>query len=186
MLRPRERSWLSDRDNEKEAGLPAATSRAVFRGNDLTTYYTLRTDTWIMSLPSDWEQRDASSSSSLYFEAGDGTKGLYISTWKLREDDARAAEQVAKVFRANDLKSLDNMGGYQWRIVDDMNDAVHDASISVTDCMAENNNYRVIGKIIAAPPFVVRASFHDYACIDYAASRAYFAPLIESLCLLRE
>ena len=168
------------------ASLHAAPGHAAYRGNDLTTYHTIRTDTWIMSLPSDWEQRDASGSSSLYFEAVDGTKGLYISTWKLRDDDTRAAEQVAKVFRANDLKSLDNMGGYQWRIVGDMNDVVQDACVSVTDCMAENNNYRVIGKIIAAPPFVVRASFHDYACVDYAGSCAYFAPLIESLCLLRE
>lgn len=137
-----------------------------------------------MSLPTDWEQREASASSSLYFEAIDGTKGVYISAWKLREGDARAAEQVAKVFRANDLKSLDNMGGYQWRIINDLSDASDDAFISVTDCMAEGNNYRVIGKIISAPPLVVRASFHDYACTDYAASCAYFSPLIESLCLL--
>lgn len=152
----------------------------------MTTYYTIRTDTWIMSLPSDWGQRDASSSSSLYFEASDGTKGLYISTWKLREDDTRAAEQIVKVFRANDLKSLDNMGGYQWRIVDDESDTLDGACVAITDCMAQDNNYRVIGKIIAAPPFVVRASFHDYACIDYAQSRAYFSPLLESLCLLKE
>ncbi len=164
----------------------AATSHVAFRGNELTTYHTIRTDTWIMSLPSDWGQRDASSSSSLYFEASDGTKGLYISTWKLREDDTRAAEQVVKVFRANDLKSLDNMGGYQWRIIDDESDTLNGTCVAITDCMAEDNNYRVIGKIIAAPPLVVRASFHDYACIDYAQSRAYFSPLLESLCLLNE
>lgn len=168
------------------AEILAVTGRAVLRGNDLPTYHTISTDTWIMSLPSDWEQRDASGSSSLYFEAADGTKGMYISTWKLREDDARMAEQVAKVFRANDLKSLDNMGGYRWRIVSDMTDVTPDACISLTDCMAEDNNYRVVGKILAAPPFVVRASFHDYACTDYAASCTSFAPLIESLCLLKE
>lgn len=152
----------------------------------MTTYYTLRTDTWIMSLPSDWAQRADNGGNSLYFEAADGTKGLYISTWKLKADDSRAAEEVAKVFRANDLRSLDNMGGYQWRIVNDISDVTQDACIATTDCMADGNNYRVIGKVLAAPPFVVRASFHDYACVDYTASQTYFAPIVDSLCLLKE
>lgn len=151
----------------------------------MTTYYTIRTDTWIMSLPSDWVQRDAGASSSVYFEAGDGAKGMYISTWSLSADDMRSPEEVARVFRAHDLKSLDNMGGYEWRIVSDVDDITPDACGMVTDCLARENNYRVIGKILAAPPFVVRASFHDYACNDYAASKACLAPVVDSLCLMR-
>lgn len=158
---------------------------AINAKNNMMTYYTIRTDTWIMSLPSDWVQREAGSSASLYFEAGDGSKGMYISTWSLREDDRRFPEEVAKVFRAHDLKSLDNMGGYEWRIIDDVGDVTSAACAMVTDCLAAENSYRVVGKILAAPPFVVRASFHDYACNDYAASKAYLSPVVDSLCLIR-
>lgn len=152
----------------------------------MASYNTIRTDTWIMSLPTDWTQRGGEENGSLYFEADDGTKGIYISTWHLAENDKRAAEEVAKAFRANDLKSLDNMDGYRWRIVDDMSDITQDACLSVTDCLAAENNYRVVGKILAAPPSVVRASFHDYACGDYAASKLSLSPLVDSLCLLKE
>jgi hypothetical protein len=147
----------------------------------MENYNVVRTDNWIMALPSDWEQKQTADSSSVYFESGDGTKGLYISTWSLGAEDSRSPEEVAKSFKANDLKSLQNMQGYRWQVVAETSDSGENSCIAVTDCLAVENSYRTVGKIIAQPPLVVRASFHDYACGDYDASRNYFADLVSSL-----
>lgn len=47
--------------------------------------------------------------------------------------------------------------------------------------LAAAHTYRIVTKIVARPPLVVRASFHDYLCEDYRISRAYFTPIIDSL-----
>lgn len=149
-------------------------------------YNVVRTDTWVMVLPSDWEQKQTSDTSSVYFEAADGTKGLYISTWSLASEDKRAPDDVARSFKANDLKSLYNMPGYRWQVVEESSDSGENSCVAVTDCFAAENSYRTIGKIIAMPPLVVRASFHDYACADYETSRGYFADLVSSLRFFHE
>jgi hypothetical protein len=73
------------------------------------------------------------------------------------------------------------MQGYRWQVVGETSDSGENSCIAVTDCLAVENSYRTVGKIIAQPPLVVRASFHDYACSDYEASRNYFADLVSSL-----
>ncbi|HYD59523.1 MAG TPA: hypothetical protein VEC35_04175 [Noviherbaspirillum sp.] len=143
--------------------------------------YTIRTDIWQMSLPADWEERKTADGKSLYFESRDGTKGLYIATWSLAADDRRTAEEVAGSFKAADLRALDAMDGYAWQIVNQVNRAIGQACVAITDCLATEKCYRSLGKILAAPPLVVKASFHDYACTDYQLSVDYFAPVIDSL-----
>lgn len=152
----------------------------------MRTYNVVRTDTWMMALPSDWVQKQAADKVSVYFEAADGTKGLYISTWSLGADDHRTPEEVVHSFKANDWKALQNMQGYQWQVMSEINDVGGSICVNVTDCLADQHGYRAIGKIIAAPPLVVRAAFHDYACGDYEASRSYFADLVSSLRFCRE
>ncbi|HYD93841.1 MAG TPA: hypothetical protein VEC01_00850 [Noviherbaspirillum sp.] len=147
----------------------------------MTNFYTIRTDIWLMSLPSDWEERRTPDGKSLYFECKDGTKGLYIATWSLSEDDGRSAEDIAGSFKTADLKALDAMEGYAWKIVEQVNRGSGQACVAITDCLAAEKCYRSLGKILAMPPVVVKASFHDYACVDYAASQAYFAPIVDSL-----
>lgn len=152
----------------------------------MQTYNVVRTDTWIMVLPSDWVQKQTTDSNSTYFEAADGSKGMYINTWSLGADDGRTPEEVTQSFKANDWKSLQNMQGYQWKVMSEINDTGNSVCVSVTDCLATQHNYRAIGKIIAAPPLVVHAFFHDYACGDYEASCSYFAHLVSALRLCRE
>lgn len=144
-------------------------------------FHRLHTDIWLMHLPDDWAERKTSDGKSLYFECKDGTKGLYIATWNLAGDDRRTAEAVAGSFKAADLRALDAMEGYAWEIVNQVNRANGPACVAITDCMAAAKSYRTIGKILAAPPIVVKASFHDYACTDYRVSHDYFEPIIDSL-----
>ncbi|TFV92909.1 hypothetical protein E4K72_19275 [Oxalobacteraceae bacterium OM1] len=148
----------------------------------MTTYQGLRTDVWSMALPDDWSQKaNRADEGSLYFESGDGTKGLYISTWTLGPNDRRSAADVAGAFRANDRRSLDAMHGYRWQILEDGDAEAGGVHAAVTDYFAAAQSYRAVGKILAAPPLVVRASFQDYACGDVEASREYFQPIIDSL-----
>lgn len=145
-------------------------------------YQGLRTDVWTMALPEDWRERpNHGDQGSLYFESADGTKGLYISTWSLGGHDKRSAAEVAATFRANDRRSLDAMQGYSWQVLLDAEQDDHGEHTTVTDYYAANQSYRAIGKILAAMPLVVRASFQDYACADLEASSSYFQPLVESL-----
>lgn len=144
-------------------------------------FYTIRTDIWQMALPADWAERKTADGSSLYFECKDGSKGLYIATWNLAADDRRNAEEVAGSFKAADLRALDAMNGYAWEIVSQVHRANGPACVAITDCLATDKNYRTVGKVLAVPPVVVKASFHDYACVDYPLSQDYFAPLIDSL-----
>jgi hypothetical protein len=147
----------------------------------MTTYHTIHTDIWQMSLPSDWTQREVSSGKSLYFEAADGTKGVYLTTWTLGEGDQRTAEDVSASFRQADLQSLMNMPGYAGQTISEVTRSTGLACVSITDCLVAEKNYRTVGKILVVSPLVVKASFHDYACSDYDASLNYFAPMIDSL-----
>ena len=147
----------------------------------MNAYNTVRTDIWTMSLPGDWVQRAVSDGKSLYFESGDGTKGIYIATWNLSADDNRTAEDIAASFKAVDLTSLTSMNGYSWKIVAETSHGSGQACVALTDCLAAEKNYRTVGKILVASPIVVRAAFHDYACGDYEVSRAAYAPIIDSL-----
>jgi len=141
----------------------------------------IRTDTWIISLPSDWLERGTTEAGALYFESPDGEKAMYISTWNLGEGAHQSSKDVTESFRATDIRTLHSMEGYSWQTVDEGLVQYETSTISVVDSLAPEQSYRIIGKILAAPPVVVRASFHDYVCSDYAASKAYFAPIIESL-----
>jgi hypothetical protein len=152
----------------------------------IVTHNTIQTDIWTISLPPDWTERETSGSKSLYFEAADGTKGVYIGSWTLGDGDRRAAEDVAASFKDTDLKSLSRMNGFVWQVVSESSYGSGAACVAVTDYMASQNNYRSVGKILAVPPLVVRASFYDYACSDYNASRNYFSPIIDSLRLSGE
>ena len=143
---------------------------------------TIRTDTWIISLPSDWVEKGTTDAGALYFESSNGEKAMYITTWNLGEGSNQSRD-VADSFKATDIKTLHNMEGYTWQTVDEEFLQHESSSITVVDSFAPEKHYRIVGKILADPPVVVRATFHDYACSDYAVSRAYFAPIIKSLCL---
>ncbi|WP_206047014.1 hypothetical protein, partial [Noviherbaspirillum denitrificans] len=66
-------------------------------------------------------------------------------------------------------------------IVNQVNKANGGACVAITDCLAVEKCYRSIAKILATPPIVVKASFHDYACMDYRTSQDYFVPIVDSL-----
>ena len=147
----------------------------------MSTFDTIRTQTWVISIPTDWIEGQERKNGDWYFESRDGEKGLYIATWHLGDKDARNAEEVAESFKRVDLKTLREMADHSWRIIADAIEQIDGVSVATIDALDQAKNYRIAGKILSRPPVVVRASFHDYYCEDYTASAGYFAPIIGSL-----
>ena len=147
----------------------------------MPTFDTIRTKTWVISIPTDWTEGRETEKGAWYFESQDGGRGAYIATWHLGDRESRNAADVAESFRQSDLRTLREMAGHSWRIIAEKVEQIDRVSVATTDAFDQARSYRIAGKILSRPPVVVRASFHDYNCEDYGVSAAYFAPIIGSL-----
>jgi hypothetical protein len=78
------------------------------------------------------------------------------------------------------------MDGYSGMTITDETVQAGESAVVLMDSLAKEKNYRIAGKIVASMPIVVRAAFHDYACVDHEASVEYFAPIIASLRIFAE
>jgi hypothetical protein len=144
--------------------------------------HVIRGDSWSITLPDGWGTPETTENGTIYIDADDRSKGIYLTTWTLGPDDESGTpDAVAESFASKDAKALEEMDGYGWRCVEDHVQGAQDPGVVFLDHLADANQYRVATKVIARPPVVVRAAFHDYMCEDYDASREYFAPIIASL-----
>ena len=143
----------------------------------------VRTDNWVLRLPADWTPVD-DGGQGFHLESGDGNKVLYIATHIIPPDHPSSVEQLAEWFVAKDLETLDNMDGYAWVAMDQRIEPAPGCCIALLDRYAQGQDTRFIGKILSRPGQVVRASFQDHQCGGYAASKAYFAPILASLQLV--
>jgi hypothetical protein len=62
--------------------------------NVMQSLGTIHTDTWSITLPTDWVEQGETKEGALYFESADGTKGLYISSWDLAEAEPQTSLQI--------------------------------------------------------------------------------------------
>jgi hypothetical protein len=144
-------------------------------------FETIGIGNWTMRVPKDWVVTDESSAGVLHLESGNGAKAISVSTWNLGGGAMRPGAEIAEAFKQAELKSLREMAGYTWQLMAEESLQAGALSIVFTDNWDPANNYRIAGLVMARPPLVVRATFHDYACVDYPASGRYFAPIIDSL-----
>ncbi len=143
---------------------------------------TISTETWQISLPPDWVAKEGGQGGHYEFESPDGAKGVSIGTWMVgRAGTGRSSRDVAESFRSTTRASLLAMPGYAWDILVDELVEMGALSIALSDAWAREQSYRITGVVLARPPIIVRAAFHDYLCGNLEASRAYFAPIMESL-----
>jgi hypothetical protein len=140
----------------------------------------IRTANWVLRLPGDWVAVD-DQSQGFQFESADNSKGLFIATHSVGPAHPSSVEELAEWFLAADAATLADMRDYAWRSLQRTVQAADGCCTALHDSLAPAKDYRVIAKILARPGQVVRASFHDYDCRDYAASHAYFAPILGSL-----
>jgi len=146
----------------------------------LPDFETVGLGNWTIRVPKDWMVTDESSAGVMHMESGNGTKAVSVSTWNLGAAQ-RSGPEVAEAFKQAGLKSLREMAGYTWQEMAEESLQAGAISIAFTDSWDAANSYRIAGLVMARPPLILRATFHDYACVDYAASARYFAPIIDSL-----
>ncbi|MES2016193.1 MAG: hypothetical protein V4484_06815 [Pseudomonadota bacterium] len=138
------------------------------------------TANWVLRLPGDWAAVD-DQVQGFQFESADNSKGLFIATHSIGAAHPSSVEDLAAWFLAADAATLADMRDYAWKSLQRTVQAADGCCMALHDSLAPAQDYRVIAKILARPGQVVRASFHDYDCRDYAASQAYFAPILGSL-----
>ena len=145
--------------------------------------HTVRGDSWTIVLPDGWKAPETLENGTVYIDSVDESKGIFVTTWMLAPEDASTSPAAAaESFKDKDVQALQQMDGYTWRLVDERVDTPETGvAVALADHMADAHEFRIATKVIARPPLVVRAAFHDYNCDDHAASRDYFAPLIQSL-----
>ena len=147
--------------------------------------HVVRAGSWTITLPDGWSTPETMENGTIYIDAQDRSKGIYLTTWTLGpRDESGTPDAIAESFASKDAKALEAMDGYEWRRVGDVSQGPQDPGVVFVDHLAGAHQYRVATKVIARPPIVVRAAFHDYMCDDYDASRDYFAPIIASLGLV--
>lgn len=135
------------------------------------------TSDWRVTLPADWQHRHTNDG-VVYFESADARYGLYVSVWNIGTAD-RSPDEVAQEFLAGEQAALDALPEHAWA------HAAHATGPGETllDSLEQGRRYRVLGRFIARPPRVLRATFHDYDCRDLAESTGLLAPLLEHTAL---
>ena len=147
----------------------------------MPSHVLVTTPTWQIRMPEDWVEQTTSESGEVYFESGDGSKGLYIATWNIPASDGNDSRTVAQSFRRAEVSSLKRMPGYSWELLLDEFILMETAFVTICDAWARARSYRIASKVLADVPVLVRAAFHDYQCDDLEESQLYFAPIIHSL-----
>ena len=144
---------------------------------------TLSTDRWQIMVPTDWKQQGKQSGSD-YFEAINGTKGAYLTTLGF-PPSATSQSEAVRDLRSTHVKNLKLMPNRNWQVVDEREVVNGDTILSWVDCYDHATNYRICCLFLSQKGWSARVALHDYDCSDYAASVAYFKPVVDSLSLLK-
>lgn len=134
---------------------------------------------WRVHLPASWRHADTLASGVAYFESADARFGLYMATWDIQQHDLDA-DEVVQDFMQSSMQTLDDMPDHRWTHAPHLTGPGQ----ALVDSLASERTYRVITRLIAQPPLVLRAAFHDYAFESVAASNEALAPLLESVALV--
>ncbi len=140
------------------------------------------TEHWSVSFPSEWVDR-TEGNDTLYFESPQGEKGIYVTLWRMSEQEPRTPIELVKCFQSTELESFfPECEG--WVVLNRVIDQEGALVQGFWDGINQERCYRISGKQLAAGRFVLRATFHDYDCADLSASAKAFEPIIASLQLL--
>lgn len=149
------RSWLSP-------GAPLSRSvvgeRQIFDGTN-----------WRVALPLDWAAQPGSGE-ALYFESGDGAKGLYLTALHFPSQGKSEVPGTVKNLLDLSRQGLESLAGYQWAVLEDDISATESRAVGTLDAYDSNKGYRICTKVVVSLPYAVRAAFHDYGCDDPSAS----------------
>ena len=133
---------------------------------------------WRVALPTDWRQLRQDDGVA-YFESGDHARGLYIAVWQV-PDARRNVAQVVAEFAAVTMEHQDALPDQHWlhKTV-----PLGDGDLLI-ESVDEVRGYRVLTRVIAQMPLVLRAAFHDYAYTDVPTSNRALGASLQSVLLM--
>ena len=137
------------------------------------------TDNWTVVFPSDWIDK-SNDDDTLYFESPEGKKGLYVSLWRISDDEPLRSHELVEALQEAEIASF-LPEAENWQLLTQTISSRSNSVVGFWEGLNHERSYRVCGKQVAAGEFVLRATFHDYDCNNRAASAEYFAPIIDSL-----
>jgi len=142
----------------------------------------IATDNWKISLPSDWEDKSSEDCQGFYFESSDERQGFYISAWKFDDQQFNGSNLSAvKEFSELEIEEFEGMDEYKWKVLSSVVTDNGDKATSILDYYDKNRKYRIVCKINAKLPLVVRTSFHDYDCESVSVSDVITEKVINSI-----
>ena len=133
---------------------------------------------WRVDLPEDWRQ-EREDEGVTYFESFDHKRGLYIAVWQV-PDARRPAGEVLAEFASMTMAHQDTLAEHHW---------VHktvplgDGDLLI-ESVDQTRGYRVLTRVIAQMPLVLRAAFHDYAYTDVPTSNEALGAALQSVTLV--
>src|SRR4051812_43263804 len=109
----------------------------------MASHSLIHTATWRIRMPEDWHEENRGEAGEIYYESGDGTKGLYIATWNIPVSDGSDSRAVAQSFRSMELASLKRMEGYEWELLLDEFIEIESRVTTLCDSWAKARSYRI-------------------------------------------
>ena len=130
-------------------------------------------------MPDGWASKESNGSD--YFEALDGTKGLYVKAIEL-SDPKETARELADYIQDVHFRAFADLDESAWAVVDQLAVDVHQFCRSRLDLYDSEANYRVLSLVLCDASKAIQVSVHDYFCENYPASRGDFSDLEKSVC----
>lgn len=141
----------------------------------------ISTETWRMELPDDWIRKPDPAPGQIYLEAPDGVAGIYISTHVHNRSNGESAEVVARDFNSVNSRMLNAMRNMDWQVLEVELGPTEFGASAILDFLDRTKEYRIACLVLVSLPWVVRASFHDYACSDLAESQKLYDQTVRTL-----
>lgn len=137
---------------------------------------------WAITLPLDWDLKPGVD--PVVIESRDGSKGVEVSVIAI-EGPAQAATDTARAIVGVVKGGLARRRGFHWLILREDRAPLADGCVAVLEMHEPDRGHRVCVQVLVRGSTALRATFHDYACADVAASRVYFGEPMRTLKLRR-
>jgi hypothetical protein len=141
---------------------------------------TISTDFWEVQFPETWVYKDQGIEKTTYFEAPDGTQGVYLSTWRTDDEPLLAAMRSARVI---EQRHLPTAGDGEWEVLQSTEQEGELCTEVRSEYLNRAAGYRIVSRLLGRADCYVRLTYHDYGCADLTISNTRSEPWIQSLCL---
>jgi hypothetical protein len=132
---------------------------------------------WQFSMPDGWVPKEREGSD--YFEAPNGSKGLYVKAIELSEPK-QSAQELADYIQDVHFRNFADLES-DWAVTDRRSIEEQTFCRSRLDLYDQNASCRVLSLVLCNTSTAIQVSVHDYLCEDYGLMQDAFAALEASI-----